>query len=181
LTVGLSPKPFTTFVWYSYFGIAGVFTLPMLPLVILDFPRNHSRIWQPWLAAATWVWAYILLVEMNLCGFFSLVNRCGTRNFLNVLGFAFGQPVLAVMALRQNRSFAALGACIWIILAGTLLMTGAKAPILFARNIVNCKGLTYSLTAVGLFNLFLIMTSFLKERSDRQMFALRQQLKIQYR
>ena len=35
--------------------------------------------------------------------------------------------------------------------------------------------------AVGLFHVFLIGTSFLKERSDRQMFALRQQLKMQYR
>jgi hypothetical protein len=34
---------------------------------------------------------------------------------------------------------------------------------------------------VALFHSFLIGTSFLKERSDRQMFALRQQLKIQYR
>ena len=37
------------------------------------------------------------------------------------------------------------------------------------------------LTTVALFHVFLIGTSFLKERADRQMFSLRQQLKIQYR
>lgn len=34
---------------------------------------------------------------------------------------------------------------------------------------------------VVLFNAFILGISFLRERSDRQMFALRQQLKIQYR
>lgn len=37
------------------------------------------------------------------------------------------------------------------------------------------------LIVVCFFHAFIIGTSFLKERSDRQMFALRQQLKIQYR
>ena len=43
------------------------------------------------------------------------------------------------------------------------------------------SGLKLTFGLVALFNAFLIGTSFLKERSDRQMFALRQQLKIQYR
>lgn len=34
---------------------------------------------------------------------------------------------------------------------------------------------------VALYHAFLIATSFLRERSDRQLFALRQQLKIQFR
>ncbi|KAK4683944.1 hypothetical protein P7C73_g6264, partial [Tremellales sp. Uapishka_1] len=171
LTVGLSPKPLTKFNWYAYFGIAGFFTLPLIVFVALDWPRTKPKIWQPWLFCATWCWAYILIGEMNLCGFFAAVNHCGNRNFINMLGFAFGQPVLSLLALRQNRLFASIGPCIWLILAGVLLMTGKRAPVLFFRNMVN----------FGLFHAFLIFTSFLKERSDRQMFALRQQLKIQYR
>lgn len=66
-------------------------------------------------------------------------------------------------------------------------MTQENYPNLFYRNIVLCKSLpatdlsSIAHTLVAFFHAFIIGTSFLKERSDRQMFALRQQLKIQYR
>ena len=56
-----------------------------------------------------------------------------------MLGFAFGQPVLALLAMRQNRLLATIGAVQWLVLAGVLLMTQNKAPTLFYRNMVNCK------------------------------------------
>ncbi|AFR92243.1 two-component system sensor molecule [Cryptococcus neoformans C23] len=171
LTVGLLPTPFTNFDWIAYLGIGGLFTLPVLPLIILDWPRRHPRIWQPIIFCACWVFAYILIVEMHLCGFFTNNNQCGSRNFLNLLGFAFGQPTLGLLTMKEDRGMAVAGASIWIILTGALTMTQANSPTLFYRNIV----------FFALFHAFLIGASFLKERSDRQMFALRQQLKIQYR
>jgi len=115
-----------------------------------------------------------------------------------MLGFAFGQPVLALLAMRQNRLFATIGAAQWLILAGILLMTQNKSPTLFYRNMVNCKSPPYlinplstmksnkeeergELMIVALFHGFLIGTSFLRERGDRHMFEMRQQLKLQYR
>ncbi|KIR40777.1 two-component system sensor protein [Cryptococcus deuterogattii 99/473] len=171
LTVGLLPTPFSNFNWIAYFGIGGVFTLPVLPLIVLDWPRRHPRIWQPIIFCACWVFAYILIVEMHLCGFFTDNNQCGSRNFLNLLGFAFGQPTLGLLTMKEDRGMAVAGASIWIILTGALTMTQKNSPKLFYRNIV----------FFALFHAFLIGSSFLKERSDRQMFALRQQLKIQYR
>ena len=56
-----------------------------------------------------------------------------------MLGFAFGQPVLALLAMRQSRLFATIGAVQWLVLAGALLMTQNKAPTLFYRNMVNCE------------------------------------------
>ncbi|WVQ82274.1 hypothetical protein IAT38_004402 [Cryptococcus sp. DSM 104549] len=171
LTVGLLPTPFSRFNWIAYLGVAGAVTIPILPLVAFDYPRRHPRIWQPIIFAACWVFAYILLVEMRTCGFFSDNNQCGSRNFMNLLGFAFGQPVLGLLTLKESRLCAVVGASTWLILTGVLVMTQKNSPSLFFRNIV----------FFALFHAFLIGASFLKERSDRQMFALRQQLKIQYR
>jgi len=61
-----------------------------------------------------------------------------------MLGFAFGQPVLALLAMRQNRLLATIGAAQWLVLAGVLLMTQNKAPTLFYRNMVNCKSIPSS-------------------------------------
>jgi len=85
--------------------------------------------------------ADILVGEMYACDFFarSGKNMCGTRNFLNFLGFAYGFPVLALLALRQNRLWAMLGASQWLILVGVLLVNQGHAPKLFYRNMVNCE------------------------------------------
>lgn len=138
LTVGLLPTPFSNFNWIAYFGIGGVFTLPVLPLIVLDWPRRHPRIWQPIIFCACWVFAYILIVEMHLCGFFNDNNQCGSRNFLNLLGFAFGQPTLGLLTMKEDRGMAVAGASIWIILTGALTMTQKNSPKLFYRNIVFC-------------------------------------------
>ena len=81
----------------------------------------------------------ILVGEMYACGFFSKNNTCGTRNFLNFLGFGYGLPTLAILALRQSRTMAAFGAIQWQILVGVLLVHQGHAPRLFYRNMVNCE------------------------------------------
>lgn len=103
-----------------------------------DFPRRHAWFWQPWLLGATWTLSYLLVIEMYRCEFFSSHPHCGSRNFLNTMGFAFGQPTLALLALRQNRLFASIGAGMWLILVGALLF-GTSTPKLFSRNVVNCE------------------------------------------
>lgn len=120
------------------------FTIPLIALIAFDFPRRRNWIWQPMLAGASWVLADVLIVEAHRCGLFSTNNTCGRKNFINMLGFAFGQPVLALLAMRQNRFYAMLGASQWLILAGALLMTQDNAPTLFYRNMVNCKPFTPS-------------------------------------
>jgi len=155
LSTGLQPQ-FTPFVYIAYLGIGGVsspslsfpwslipnvqlFTIPLLPLIVFNYPRRYNRIWQPILAGASWVLADVVIIEAYRCHFFGTNNTCGTKNFLNMLGFAFGQPVLALLAMRQSRLLATIGAVQWLVLAGALLMTQNKAPTLFYRNMVNCE------------------------------------------
>lgn len=159
-------------------------------MVMFDFPRRRHWFYQPWLLGAAWIMSDILIGEMYDCQFFGGANStCGTRNFLNFLGFAYGMPTLAILALRQSRGMAALGAVQWLVVVGVLLVHQGHAPKLFYRNMVNCKSTTFTAYGrllmenriVALYHAFLIATSFLRERSDRQLFALRQQLKIQFR
>lgn len=86
----------------------------------------------------TWILADLLIVEMHRCEFFGPNPHCGTKNFINTLGFAFAQPTLAILALRQDRIFAAIGASQWIIIVGALLLSEG-APKLFYRNVINCE------------------------------------------
>ena len=94
--------------------------------------------------------------------------------------------------MRQNRLFALIGAAQWLILAGVLLMTQNNSPTLFYRNMVNCASIPRGSAETGcrmelmplivaLFHSFIIFTSFLRERGDRHMFEMRQQLKLQFR
>ncbi|EIW70916.1 hypothetical protein TREMEDRAFT_73601 [Tremella mesenterica DSM 1558] len=181
LTISLS-RPIVQEKVISQFVLGGCFTLPLPLLVMWDFPRHHPFIWQPMLFGAAWIFADTLIVEMKLCDFFAPVNTC-TQNFLNTMGFAFAQPTLAMLSLRQNRLWHAFGACQWLCLTGGLLMTRPNPPKLFYRNMALSSEVdrTRILIAVLLFHVFLIVTSFLRERADRQIFALRQQLKFQFR
>ena len=111
-----------------------------MPFVFFDFPRQHNRIWQPFLLIATWVLSDILIGEMYACHFFSQTdNNCGTRNFVNFLGAAYGSPTLAILALKQSRTMAMVGAAQWLLLVGVLLINQGGAPDLFYRNLANCK------------------------------------------
>jgi hypothetical protein len=96
--------------------------------------------YQPFLFGATWVLTDSLIIEAFNCGYFSGTNnRCGTKNFLNLMGAAYAQPVLSVLAMRQSRGWAILGAAQWMILTGVLLMSQDNSPTLFYRNVVNCE------------------------------------------
>jgi hypothetical protein len=114
--------------------------LPIPFLVIFDFPRRHNLIWQTVLVGATWVMSDVLIGEMYSCGFFTVDhNTCGTRNFLNFLGFGYGLPTLAILALRQSRAMAMFGVIQWQIVVGVLLVHQGHAPKLFYRNMINCE------------------------------------------
>jgi hypothetical protein len=112
-------------------------------MVILDFPRRYHFIWQLWLLGATWTLSDVLVGEMYACGFFTKDrNTCGTRNFLNFFGFAYGFPTLALLALKQSRTTAAFGAIQWLILVGVLLVNQGNAPKLFYRNMISCQSMS---------------------------------------
>jgi hypothetical protein len=113
--------------------------MPLPVLVMFDVPSKVPFLWQPWLAAATWSAAYVEIIDMHGCGFFTDHNQCGSRTFLSSFALAFGQPILASIILQQHRSISLIGAGIWVTLAGVLLLHESLTPSLFFRDITNCE------------------------------------------
>lgn len=152
-------------------------------LTLLDLPSKVPVLWQPWLVAATWSAAYVEIIDLHGCGFFTNHNRCGSRTFLSSFSLAFGKPILASVVLQQSRLFSLIGAGIWMILAGVLLLHESQTPSLFFRDITNCelyKVWFFKLTpAVILFQFFVIVLSYFGERRARRIYQLKSQLQVQ--
>ncbi|KAI0747292.1 hypothetical protein BC629DRAFT_1585210 [Irpex lacteus] len=84
------------FIW----GLAPVFTFPILPMIVFDLPRNHRIIYQAFLSISTWMWAIYLICVMFTCGFYtSHKGDCGTKDFLGLLYYAIGPPVVALFGM----------------------------------------------------------------------------------
>ena len=120
-----------------------------------------------------------------------LVSYDMLADFEQVTDTAFpALPVLSIFSLGQKRGYHIFGVLVWVALVSGLILSQGS-PKLMYRNLVNCKcssafWITHlsddlALKPVILFHVFLLMTSYLREKSDRQVFTLRTQLKLQYR
>ncbi|GFZ51756.1 hypothetical protein JCM24511_09524 [Saitozyma sp. JCM 24511] len=169
LTVGLLPRPLSTFQWYGYFGIPGFFCLSLPLFALIDLPVRLATLWQSWLAVATWSASYVEIIDMHRCGFYTGNNQCGSRTFLSSFALAFGQPILASIVMDQHRLFSLAGPSVWMILTGSLLLHESQTPGLFFRDITN----------FCLFQLFVIVASYLAERRARMIHQLNCRLELQ--
>lgn len=170
LTTILLPKPYKTIDITGYIAIAGLFIVPLPVYTVLDMGRHHTLIYQCLLWCATWTYPFVVIVDMYRCGFYTSHRQCGSKDFLGLFYWSIALPVLAMLALGQKRLFHIIGIMIWVIMVSIMILAVAS-PALMYRNLINFV----------LFHCFLLMTSYLREKSDRQMFALRMQLKLQYR
>ncbi|KAL1405534.1 hypothetical protein Q8F55_009172 [Vanrija albida] len=163
--------PLDKFQLWAYVGLAGAFTVALPFAVALDGPLRFPWLYQVIVWGAVWPWGILISVEMHNCGYFQGVPGCGQKLFLYYMGILMGFPSIAIMAMRQNRLFHLLGVVSYFIAAGCLLFNQPSVPRLFYRNPA----------MFGLYHAFLVGTSYVRERNDRQLFQLRQQLKMQYR
>ena len=77
-------------------------------------------------------------------------------------------PSFALLCLGLERGLATLGALGYIIIMGVCIVPRKQT---FIRNLINLL----------FFQIAMIWVAFLKDKSDRRMFSLREQLKAQYR
>lgn len=192
LFCGLTPRPFRRYDFIAYVGIMGVsynydssdkqfFTLPVLPMILLNFPYRHPHIWQIWLMLATWSLPITGIVDFYVCGFFRPNSTCGNDSDFIIFAAAIGQSTLAVLCLGQSRLWVVIGFTAFFCTIGALFF-GPGAPPALYRDVVYCAYVpTAWLTLVIIFHAFLIGVNFITERSARQLFELREQLKLQYR
>lgn len=127
--------------------------------------------YQIWLTLATWVLPDITLIKVKTCGVWEPGNTCDTRSFFIAFAAAIGQPVLALLALGQNRLCAVIGAAQFFIMIAIMYFHQSITPSSLYRDAAY-----YIIFHV----IILIIDAFL-ERRDRQMFELREQLKTQFK
>lgn len=167
--VATQSQPFTTFVKVLVCGVGAASVAPIIPLVAFDAPRKRPWTWQICLFAATWTLPYVTVLDIWHCNFYgSGTNHCTDRDFIGIFYFALGFPTFSLFMLHGSRLSSVIGALIWVILVAIFVVPD---HIQFVRNLVNFV----------LFMIAIIWTSYLKERSDRRMFMLRDELKCHFR
>ncbi|KAG8735593.1 hypothetical protein FRC12_017999, partial [Ceratobasidium sp. 428] len=170
LACALLPRPFETIDYVFYYGIAPAMTVPAPLFVIFDGYRRAPVLYQIWLTAQTYMWAFYNLLFIHLCGFYGQRSywSCGKRDFLGLFYLSTGLPVLALFGMHQHRFPATVAAVCFTILMGTLVIPWRTS---WVRNLINFV----------IFQMFLLYLHFMYETAERRLHKLRDQLKTQYR
>ncbi|KAH9074915.1 hypothetical protein EDB83DRAFT_2218949 [Lactarius deliciosus] len=152
------------------YGIAPACTFPIILIVIYDWPRDRPNIYQVLLSMSIWCWALISPASSFLCGLFNpnfSIFSCGKRDFLTMFYFLCALQTVALFGLRQKRLPAVICAMIWVCLASAVILPHHKV---WTKNVLNFI----------IFQGFLICVHYMLETSERRLYILRDQLKVQF-
>lgn len=169
LLVGLYPRPWHTYDFYAWIGIIGFFVLPLLPAILYDAPKRLPWLWRVYVFGLTWSWPFLMALQLVLCNFYTPgLSTCGKKDFVGLFFYLCAMPTMALFALQQSRLFHLLGT-----LGGALFIAIAIVPLRhsWVRHLFNFLA----------FQIFILYISYAREKSDRKIFNLRDQLKIQYK
>ncbi|KAF8216735.1 hypothetical protein K438DRAFT_1797735 [Mycena galopus ATCC 62051] len=153
------------------YGVAPAFTVPVILMVAFDWPRDRPLPYQMFLMFSLWMWGIYYLLSMWLCGFYDSSFRfwlCNGKDFVGMFYYTTALQVVGLFGLDMQRLPAAVGSLLFFVLACVTIVPLHQT---FVRTMIN----------FFLFNLFLIFVHFMKEMSDRRLYTLRNQLKIQFR
>ncbi|KAJ3810140.1 Tco5, signal transduction HAMP domain histidine kinase [Lentinula aff. lateritia] len=132
--------------------------VPAVPLVLLcafNLPRDHTRFYQCFLFISTWSWSYYQVLFGFLCGYSGRNDlfTCGSKDFSSTFYYTTALQTVALFGLDLKRFPALLGAIIFIVLSGFLIIPE---------------------------KIFLMYMHYQREMSARHLFALRIELKEQF-
>lgn len=97
-----------------------------------------------------------------------------------IMGPLFALPTLTLLAMRQNRMLNLLLAIAWVIFGSLTIMFMPRSALASTRTVFDCEyHVSRPLTLVSLYHIFLTYLHYTRERSERQTFLLRQELKNQ--
>ncbi|KAI9458429.1 hypothetical protein BJY52DRAFT_430616 [Lactarius psammicola] len=150
--------------------IAPACTLPVLPVVIYDWPRDRPKVYQVILSISIWCWGCYQLLYIFLCGLYNpnfSIFSCGRRDFLTMFYFLCALQTVALFGLRQKRLPAVICATVWVCLASAVILPHRKV---WTKNVLNFI----------IYQGFLVCVHYMLETSDRRLYVLRDQLKVQF-
>ncbi|CAE6458104.1 unnamed protein product [Rhizoctonia solani] len=153
------------------YGVAPVLTVPLPVFITFDWPRTRPWIYQTWLAAAVWSWAWYNIMFMYLCGNYSQPTRyipCLERDFLVLFYYVTGLPVIAIFALGQNRTVQTFMVVSFVCTAAAFFVPFRSTWIRHILNLI-------------IYHAFVLYINWMRETADRRLHVLRDQLKTQYK
>ncbi|KAH9945766.1 hypothetical protein B0H21DRAFT_693809 [Amylocystis lapponica] len=153
-----------------YYGVAPALTFPVFPMVLYDFPRDRSNLYQVFLVFSTWSWSIYQVLFIYLCGYYLSASHftCGSKDFLTTFYYTSALQTISLFGLKLHRFPAMLGAASFFIISCAIIL---PVHVNFVRNLVNFV----------LFQTFLLYTHYMRENAERRLYTLRDQLKIQFR
>ncbi|KAJ7509919.1 hypothetical protein B0H11DRAFT_1961525 [Mycena galericulata] len=153
------------------YGIASFFTVPVIFMVAFDWPQDHAVPYQLFVGFSLWMWAFYYILSMYLCGFYPgspVLWGCNGKDFIGMFYYTTALQVIGLFGLKLQRLPAAIGALSFFVLA---CVTIVPLHHVFVRTMIN----------FFLFNAFIIYAHYMKEMSERRLYTLRNQLKIQFK
>ncbi|KAF8159373.1 hypothetical protein B0H34DRAFT_703185 [Crassisporium funariophilum] len=151
-----------------YFGVAPFLSLPIVFMVMYDWPRDRPYTYQVFLVVSIWCWSFYQVIYILACGYYSQTPNCQGRDFMATFYYTTALQTIALFGLKLNRFPAALGALIFFIFASIALI---PVRTTWGRSMIN----------FFIFHSFLIYVHYMRESSERRLYTLRDQLKIQYK
>ncbi|KAF8555658.1 Tco5, signal transduction HAMP domain histidine kinase [Imleria badia] len=163
-------SPITIFDKIWLWGLTPALTFPLLVFVVLDFPRDRPLPYQILVGCATWCWGLYELLSMYLCGFYRPVRifELGSKDFLGMFYYTSALQTIALFGLLTSRITALVGSLTFFIVASILILPYRQ---IWVRNLLNFI----------LYHIFLLFVHYMHENSERRLFILREQLKIQFK
>nr|GAT57971.1 histidine kinase [Mycena chlorophos] len=172
LGAGFSVRPRTLLDDVFLYAVAPAFSVPVIVLVAFNWPRRHSIAYQCFVGFSLHMWAVYYVLTMYLCGFYPgmphRVFSCPNKDFIGLLFYFTALPVIGLFGLKMQRITAVIGGLSIFIVIFVLVIP--YHPVL-ARTMVN----------YFIFMAFIIYAHYIKERAERRLHTLRNQLKTQFK
>ncbi|OBZ73876.1 hypothetical protein A0H81_06404 [Grifola frondosa] len=169
--IAFVPTPVVLMDKIFFYGLAPALTFPIIPMVMYDWPRDRRILYQIFLVTSVWIWSVYQVLFIYLCGNYKPSTSrftCGGKDFLSMFYYTSGLQTIALFGLKLHRFPAMLGALVFFLLSCVLII---PEHVAFTRNIVN----------FACFQGFLLYVHYMRENSERRLYSLRDQLKVQFR
>ncbi|KAF5379640.1 hypothetical protein D9757_009182 [Collybiopsis confluens] len=168
------PRPWTSIDYIFYAGIAPAFTVPIFVMVMYSWPRDRGTLYQLSVTFALWMWSFILVINIRICGYYATPQfsgalvSCHGKDFINIFFYATAMQAIGLFGLRLERLYAAVAAALWFVVSCALII---PQHMVWWRSITN----------FAIFHIFLIWVHERRESSERRLYAMKVQVKVQYK
>ncbi|KAI0642307.1 hypothetical protein C8Q79DRAFT_1003202 [Trametes meyenii] len=153
------------------YGLAPALSFVIPPMVIFDWPRDRTYIYQTVLVCSIWLWSVYQIIFIYLCGQYNPARSkftCNGKDYLTMFYYTSALQTIALFGLKLHRFPAMVGAMVFFVLSCVLILPDRTS---FVRNLANFI----------FFQAFLLYVHYMRENAERRLYTLRDQLKVQFR